>query len=245
MGDILAPAKAVLHGARETDDIPGERSTISPYHRALWENDDYNSRHPKLFSDLIIPNNFFLLNHFLRSPLLPRFNTGHHRQNLPLSTFSDTLKAARISREKRNSRARLSLLRATSRSAYDRSGDSATASSEKSRSGTFKPKIINKAHENRTKQLLEILTPILSPGNSEESCILLCWGKPAKCHVIPIMVPNSMNEKAMWQEISKVWDKSREWWRSLVPKFGVREVQFAEVRSFKTNLRRQLWLIKC
>jgi hypothetical protein len=85
-------------------------------------------------------------------------------------------------------------------------------------------------HERRQKELLEILEPVLVSDDSNSSSILLCWGNKNRCRIIPVKIPDSADDVAIWQEIQRAWYAHRGGWRKRLGIFSVRRVDIVEVR---------------
>ena len=90
------------------------------------------------------------------------------------------------------------------------------------------PRILS--HESRKKELFKLLEPVLGSDNSDSSSVLLCWGKESRCHIVPVKIPDSADDVAIWQEIRRVWYTHRGGWRARLGLFSVRKVDIVNVR---------------
>lgn len=94
-------------------------------------------------------------------------------------------------------------------------------------------------HERRRKEVLEVLNPILASEQMDSQWILLCWGKTDHCQMIPVKIPHSADDVAVWHEVQRVWYKQKGSWRRNIPFFGVKKVSAVDVRSQRpTDVKR-------
>ena len=85
-------------------------------------------------------------------------------------------------------------------------------------------------HKARQGKISEMLAPLINTDHTDHSVVLLCWGKPNKCHIIPVKIPISADAVAVWQEIRRGWFAHRGGWRKRAPLLGVRQVDIVDVR---------------
>ena len=86
-------------------------------------------------------------------------------------------------------------------------------------------------HEERKKEVLDVLTPILAGEGMNTASILLCYDRGHHCQIFPVKVPHSADKVAVWQQIRREWYEKRGSWRKMIPFFGVKEVSVVDVSS--------------
>jgi hypothetical protein len=84
-------------------------------------------------------------------------------------------------------------------------------------------------HEKRTKELKEILEPVLGSDDPNSSSILLCWGKENRCHIVPVKIQDSADDIAIWHEIRRAWCAHRWGRRMRLALFRIQKVDIVKV----------------
>ena len=90
-------------------------------------------------------------------------------------------------------------------------------------------------HNTRKMEILETLAPLINSDQADYSFVLLCWGKPNHCHIIPVKVPNSTDNMTVWQEIRRGWYASRGGRRTYMPLLDVRQVRIVDVSPARND----------
>ena len=90
------------------------------------------------------------------------------------------------------------------------------------------------AHEERIKELLGVLSP-LDPQGDRSSTILIAWGEPDNCRVLPVKISHGADDVQMWEHIRNAYYSHRGKWREKLPCFGVKQVAVAKVRNSKSH----------
>lgn len=83
-------------------------------------------------------------------------------------------------------------------------------------------------HKRRIEDLKEKLKYIFPENGS--AMVLMCWGKPSHCSILPVRVSSSEDEEGTWSEINKAWYNRRGNWRRIIPGLSVARVDSVEVR---------------
>jgi hypothetical protein len=86
-------------------------------------------------------------------------------------------------------------------------------------------------HQKCKDEVQEVLKSMFSDDSSDFVWLLLCWGKPDRCQILPIRISHSADDVDKWHKIRKAWYEHRGGWRELIPYFGVQEVSLAEVSA--------------
>jgi hypothetical protein len=90
---------------------------------------------------------------------------------------------------------------------------------------------IKAGHQKRKEEVLEVLESMFPTDGSDSVSLLLCWGKPDRCQILPTSISNSADGVDQWHTIRRAWYKHRRGWRKLIPYFSVQDVSFAEVSA--------------
>jgi hypothetical protein len=83
-------------------------------------------------------------------------------------------------------------------------------------------------HEERLEEIKKILGPILNDKDNSGS-VLLCWGRPDYCQILPVQLSYSAGDEASWKIIRKAWYEHRGVWRKHIPFSSVQEVSIVDV----------------
>jgi hypothetical protein len=83
-------------------------------------------------------------------------------------------------------------------------------------------------HKRRVEDLKEKLKYIFPENGS--AVLLMCWGKPSHCSILPVRVSSPEDEVTTWSEINKAWYNRRGNWRKIIPGLRVARVDSVEVR---------------
>lgn len=90
---------------------------------------------------------------------------------------------------------------------------------------------LSESHEKRTAELKVSLGDLLNEDISADySCVLLCRDMPDFCRIVPVQIPNSFSDSAMWERLNQEWYRNMGYWRKYVPFFKVHKVEIVEVR---------------
>ncbi|KAJ5239922.1 hypothetical protein N7468_004541 [Penicillium chermesinum] len=73
-------------------------------------------------------------------------------------------------------------------------------------------------HNARKRDLANKLQPLL--GDSTDSTLLLCFGVPDKCHIVPVSIPDPTDEVAIWRQLRQTKASYQGWWRRIF-NFGI------------------------
>jgi hypothetical protein len=84
-------------------------------------------------------------------------------------------------------------------------------------------------HQKCKDEVQEVLKSMFSDDCSDSVWLLLCWGKPDRCQVLPTRISHSADDVEKWHKIRKAWYEHRGGWRERISYFGVQEVSLAEV----------------
>ncbi|KAF5007593.1 hypothetical protein FDECE_6079 [Fusarium decemcellulare] len=99
---------------------------------------------------------------------------------------------------------------------------------------------LNQKHHHRIQEINDALLPLLGPENGESCVLLLCSGKPAKCHILPVILPISTvldtQSEPRWRIIREAWSGSSRGWRRHLPLYGVRKVSIAAEVSLVAHI---------
>ena len=212
MNGIRVPDPAVLRGAQGTDDDRDGQSRIVPYRRSHSEG---YGRGPALQGDgfdQLRGTKVLSTGPTLRLSLPPGlllYNIHDQPQNMPQPASLTALGAA-PPRKNRTSRVRLNRVQAATMARdNNRNEDARSSDGNASQSafsvGNFKLEKRKVEHENRKRQITQILESILGSDQLDRSCVMLYWGKPTNCRVFPVMIPSSVieDEEATWREIRR------------------------------------------
>jgi hypothetical protein len=90
---------------------------------------------------------------------------------------------------------------------------------------------IKAGHQKCKEEVLEVLKSMFPADGSDSVSLLLCWGKPDRCQILPTIISNSADDVEKWHKIREAWYEHRGGWRKLIPYFGVQEVSLAEVSA--------------
>ncbi|KAK9413387.1 hypothetical protein SUNI508_02586 [Seiridium unicorne] len=82
-------------------------------------------------------------------------------------------------------------------------------------------------HIDNKSGILETLDQLIG---SENSALLMCWGKDDQCCILTAPISNSKDSVAQWAEARRVWTQQKAGWRSRVPWYGVASVKVVDVR---------------
>jgi hypothetical protein len=92
-------------------------------------------------------------------------------------------------------------------------------------------KSIGIEHQKCKEEIQEVLKSMFSDDDSDSVWLLLCWGKPDRCRILPTRISHSVDDVEKWHKIREEWYEHRGGWRKLIPYFGVQEVSLAEVSA--------------
>lgn len=91
-------------------------------------------------------------------------------------------------------------------------------------------------HKKRVQKLLDLLDPVLSSEDSDESVVFLCWGKEERCRIIPVRVADQTDEADLLLKLRKAWYSHRGPWREwLRPLFDIDKVEIVKVSNRDTG----------
>lgn len=97
----------------------------------------------------------------------------------------------------------------------------------KDRGKMLDPRVVK--HNQRKIEILETLQPLVGNKSSGSISVLLCWGKPENCDILPVVLSTSADDVEIWKEIRRAYYARRGYWRSLMPLFAVKKISIAEV----------------
>lgn len=195
MNEIHAPAQASLRTTREKiHDDPEQQLELVPCRS--WGQSRLHKLTVLQYTGL--PSVPRLLTIFV--PELPRFNTQPPQLLLPVQKVAPNPVVA--TPQSSVVRRRHVLDNPTTRNTKTENQKSEAAEGDLGDT-QLDPRILS--HESRKKELLKLLEPVLGSDNSESSSIFLCWGKESRCHIVPVKIPDSADDVAIWQEIRRVW----------------------------------------
>jgi hypothetical protein len=86
-------------------------------------------------------------------------------------------------------------------------------------------------HKRCQDEIQEVLESMFFEDSSDPVWLLLCWGKPDRCQILPTKIPHSADDIEKWHNIRKAWYEHRGGWRERIPYFGVQDVSLAEVST--------------
>jgi hypothetical protein len=86
-------------------------------------------------------------------------------------------------------------------------------------------------HQKCKDEIQEVLKSMFPADGSDSVSLLLCWGKPDRCQILPTRISNSADDVEKWHKIREAWYEYKGGWRKLIPYFGVQEVSLAEVSA--------------
>lgn len=89
-------------------------------------------------------------------------------------------------------------------------------------------------HEERRKEVLEILEPIFAREKMDVASVLLCWGRADHCQTVLVEIPHSAEGVTLWHEIQQTWHKEKGSRRRIIPFFGANEVSVVEVSGLNS-----------
>jgi len=89
---------------------------------------------------------------------------------------------------------------------------------------------IDTRNKKRREQIGEILGPIMNP-NSGKAIVLLCWGTPDNCQILPITVDETPEGVELWNTLQRGWYQARGSWRKRMPYWQVKRVEEVKVRD--------------
>ncbi len=90
----------------------------------------------------------------------------------------------------------------------------------------------------RREKIGEILGPIMNPGPGK-GVVLLCWGPPNSCQILPIAVEEMSEGVELWDRLQKGWYQARGSWRKRMPYWQVKRVEKVKVsdkRCFRDSI---------
>jgi hypothetical protein len=90
---------------------------------------------------------------------------------------------------------------------------------------------IQAGHQKCKGDILEVLKSMFPADGSDSVSLLLCWGKPDRCQILPTRISNSADGVDQWHSIRGAWYEHTGSWRKHIPYFGVQDVSFAEVSA--------------
>lgn len=82
-------------------------------------------------------------------------------------------------------------------------------------------------HKHRVAELKEKVRHMLPESGS--AVVLMCWGKPSCCSILPVRVSSPENEVSTWSDIQRAWYNRRGSWRKFMPGWMVAQVDSVDV----------------
>lgn len=91
----------------------------------------------------------------------------------------------------------------------------------------------DKRHTAQVHRLRETLQPLFESENSDQCVVLLCYGKPSNCHILPARVPSSeiYDSVNTWKIIKHAWNQRPKVLKDYIPFYGVKSVSVASVHG--------------